>query len=108
MNGTKPVAVVVGVGPGNGTSLAIRFAKEGYRVALLARSQDKLDALARELDDARGYACDVASEGSVAQAFASRSRRSSRRSWRTCRAWQSNRISPNGHSGRGRRPFHPA
>ena len=34
----KPVCVVVGVGPGNGSAFARRFAAEGYAVALLARS----------------------------------------------------------------------
>ncbi|MGH8129816.1 MAG: SDR family NAD(P)-dependent oxidoreductase [Steroidobacteraceae bacterium] len=70
MNARKPVAVVAGVGPGNGAALARRFAQAGYQVALLARSTDKLDALARELDSARGYACDVASPDSVARVFA--------------------------------------
>ncbi len=35
---SKPVCVVIGVGPGNGAALARRFAAEGYAVALLARS----------------------------------------------------------------------
>ena len=35
---TKKVCVVVGVGPGNGAALGRRFAKEGYAVALLART----------------------------------------------------------------------
>jgi len=70
VNERKLVAVVAGVGPGNGAALARRFAQAGYRVALMARSMDKLDALARELDGARGYACDVASPHSVARVFA--------------------------------------
>jgi len=70
VNETRPIAVVVGVGPGNGAALAHRFAKGGYRVALLARSRDRLDALTRELEDSRSYECDVASPDSVARAFA--------------------------------------
>jgi NAD(P)-dependent dehydrogenase (short-subunit alcohol dehydrogenase family) len=70
VNEREPVAVVAGVGPGNGAALARRFAQAGYRVALLARSTDKVDALAIELDSARGYACDVASPESVARVFA--------------------------------------
>jgi NAD(P)-dependent dehydrogenase (short-subunit alcohol dehydrogenase family) len=66
----KPVCAVVGVGPGNGAALARRFAREGYRVALLARSRETSDALATELGDARAYACDVADEASVKAAFA--------------------------------------
>jgi NAD(P)-dependent dehydrogenase (short-subunit alcohol dehydrogenase family) len=65
-----PVAVVVGVGPGNGAALARRFARGGYRVALLARGVEKLEALAREIDGSRAYECDVGSPDSVARAFA--------------------------------------
>jgi NAD(P)-dependent dehydrogenase (short-subunit alcohol dehydrogenase family) len=65
----KKVCVVVGVGPGNGAALGRRFAKEGYAVALLARTTDTSGALARSLEDARAYSCDVTDEGSVARAF---------------------------------------
>ena len=34
----KKVCVVIGVGPGNGAAFATRFSKEGYHLALLARS----------------------------------------------------------------------
>jgi NAD(P)-dependent dehydrogenase (short-subunit alcohol dehydrogenase family) len=66
----KPVCAVVGVGPGNGAALARRFAREGYAVALLARSRETSEALAAELGDARAYACDVADQASVKAAFA--------------------------------------
>lgn len=66
----KPVCAVVGVGPGNGAALARRFAKEGYAVALLARSRETSEALAAELGEAKAYACDVADEASVKAAFA--------------------------------------
>jgi NAD(P)-dependent dehydrogenase (short-subunit alcohol dehydrogenase family) len=67
--GLKKVCVVVGVGPGNGASLARRFSREGYAVALLARSTKTSESLARELTDARAYACDVADAASVANTF---------------------------------------
>lgn len=66
----KKVAVVAGVGPGNGAALARRFAEAGYAVALLARGRETLDALESEIDGARGYSCDVGSADSVAQTFA--------------------------------------
>src|SRR6478736_4952364 len=66
---SKPVCVVVGVGPGNGAALARRFHAAGYLVALLARSTELTTELARELDGARAYACDVADEASVASTF---------------------------------------
>lgn len=42
---TPKVIVVVGAGPGVGSSVAWRFGRAGYDVALLARSADRLDAL---------------------------------------------------------------
>ena len=67
---TKPVCVVVGVGPGNGASISRRYAASGYAVALLARSAAFAEGVARELEDARFYACDVTSESDVERAFA--------------------------------------
>ena len=67
---TKPVCAIVGVGEGNGAALARAFAREGMSLALLARSTEFTDALARELDDARSYSCDVSDPKSVADAFA--------------------------------------
>ncbi len=64
------VCVVAGVGPGNGESLARRFAASGFAVALLARRQDLTARLAAELPIARAYACDVADAAAVAAAFA--------------------------------------
>jgi short-subunit dehydrogenase len=58
----RPVAVVTGVGPGTGAAMARRFARGGYAVAMLARNRDRLDSLEREIEHARGYACDVADE----------------------------------------------
>ncbi len=66
---SKPVCVVVGVGPGNGAALARRFHAAGYAVALLARSAELSAELARELPGSRAYSCDVADEASVARAF---------------------------------------
>jgi NAD(P)-dependent dehydrogenase (short-subunit alcohol dehydrogenase family) len=66
---TKPVCVVVGVGPGNGAALARRFAADGYAVALLARSPATARELAAALPDARAWECDVGDAGSVQRTF---------------------------------------
>jgi len=66
---SKPVCVVVGVGPGNGAAFARRFASEGYRVALLARRTEFTLDLAAKLDGARAYACDVTDAASVERTF---------------------------------------
>jgi NAD(P)-dependent dehydrogenase (short-subunit alcohol dehydrogenase family) len=56
--------LITGVGPGTGSALVRRFAA-GYRVAMLARSADRLAALEREVPNARGFPCDVADEGQL-------------------------------------------
>ena len=65
-----PICVVVGVGPGNGEAFVRRFVKAGYIVAMLARRIELTNRLATELTNARPYACDVTSEESVRQTFA--------------------------------------
>jgi NAD(P)-dependent dehydrogenase (short-subunit alcohol dehydrogenase family) len=67
---SRPVCVVVGVGPGNGAALARRFAAEGYAVALLARTTTTSGPLAARLEGARAYECDVADAASIERAFA--------------------------------------
>ncbi|WP_204985716.1 SDR family NAD(P)-dependent oxidoreductase [Microvirga pakistanensis] len=69
MREQQQVAVVAGVGPGNGAALVRRFAEAGYAIAMLARSRDSLDPLEREIEDAHGYECDVTSPDRVTQTF---------------------------------------
>jgi NAD(P)-dependent dehydrogenase (short-subunit alcohol dehydrogenase family) len=57
-----PVAVVTGVGPGTGAAIARRFGRGGYAVAMLARNQNRLSSLETEIENSRGYACDVTDE----------------------------------------------
>jgi NAD(P)-dependent dehydrogenase (short-subunit alcohol dehydrogenase family) len=66
---SKPVCVVVGVGPGNGAAIARRFHGDGYAVALLARGAELTSKLASELEGAKAYTCDVTNEASVNEAF---------------------------------------
>lgn len=65
------VCAVVGTGPGNGKAFAERFTRDGYRVALLARDEKRLRALARDLPGSVAVECDVTSGESIAAAFAS-------------------------------------
>ena len=62
---TEPVCLISGAGPGTGSALARRFTEGGYRVALLARSEERLTALEKELPNARGYRCDVSDPAQV-------------------------------------------
>ncbi|HEX4788682.1 MAG TPA: SDR family NAD(P)-dependent oxidoreductase [Actinospica sp.] len=54
---------IFGAGPGLGASIARRFAADGFRVALVARDKDRLDALVGQLAaegvDAAGFAADL-------------------------------------------------
>ncbi len=64
-------AVVAGVGPGLGASLARTFVDEGCRVGLFARSADYLGELADELgEDALAVPTDITDPESVADGFA--------------------------------------
>jgi len=60
-----PVCVVSGVGPGTGTALVRRFAVEGYRVAMLARTAERLTDLATQVPSAKAYVCDVSDPSQV-------------------------------------------
>ena len=42
-----PVIAIVGVGPGLGLSIARRFGREGYAVALISRTQSRLGGTRR-------------------------------------------------------------
>ncbi len=64
-----PVCVIVGAGPGNGAAFARQFSRAGYRVALLARGEESLDALTAEIAGTRGYVYDATSPDDAAQVF---------------------------------------
>ena len=76
MNTFSPeVAAIAGVGPGLGASLARRFAREGCRIALLARSPEFIQELADELRQKRAKALpiptDISRGDQVSAAFRS-------------------------------------
>jgi len=68
----KPVAVVIGVGPGLGAALVRRFATT-YAVAMLARKADYLKTLAGEIRQSGATvwasSCDVSNPAQVTEAF---------------------------------------
>ena len=70
---SNPVIVVVGAGPGLGASIARRFGSEGYDVALIARSQEKLETLGRDLQQAgitTGWsAVDITDDAALSEAI---------------------------------------
>ncbi|KAL5391494.1 hypothetical protein DPSP01_001358 [Paraphaeosphaeria sporulosa] len=66
----RPIAIIAGVGPGTGASVARRFAK-AYPVILLARGTDKFEKLAQEINDAGGKAVGISADVSSAESLTS-------------------------------------
>lgn len=70
--GASNVALVVGVGPGLGGSVAERFAREGFAVGLVARSERSLAPAARAILEAGGtvleQTADASDENSLGRA----------------------------------------
>ena len=58
----KPVCLVTGVGlaKGTGGEIAARFARGGYRVAMLARDAERLAQLEQAVEGTTAFPCDVA------------------------------------------------
>jgi NADP-dependent 3-hydroxy acid dehydrogenase YdfG len=65
----RTVVVITGASAGVGRATARRFAEEGAAIALLARGRERLEAAAREVEEAGGQALvipvDVADAGAV-------------------------------------------
>ena len=70
----RKVAAIVGVGPGLGRALALRYARGGLAIALMARKEESLHPVQAEVTAdggfSRAFACDAADETSVRAAFA--------------------------------------
>jgi NAD(P)-dependent dehydrogenase (short-subunit alcohol dehydrogenase family) len=62
------VLLVAGAGAGVGKSVAERFAREGYAIALAARNVQKLNSLAKELGG-QPFAADLSDEAQVIALF---------------------------------------
>ena len=61
----QKVALITGVGPGTGSSLARCFHNDGYKVAMIARNEDRLKTLEDELENSKGFICDVRNLDSI-------------------------------------------
>ncbi|KQO63703.1 SDR family NAD(P)-dependent oxidoreductase [Curtobacterium sp. Leaf261] len=64
---------IIGAGKGLGLTVARRFGREGFAVALIARNQERVDALAETLRDegisAEGFTADVRDTASLQRAL---------------------------------------
>ena len=65
--------LLVGMGPGNGISIAKRFGREGFEILMVARNEDKLNRYVTELSGmgirAQAYSADIADSESFMQAL---------------------------------------
>jgi NAD(P)-dependent dehydrogenase (short-subunit alcohol dehydrogenase family) len=70
---TNKVAAITGAGSGIGQAMAIQFARQGARVAVLeispSAAQSTVDQIQAAGGDAAAFLCDVANAASVAAAF---------------------------------------
>lgn len=68
-----PVVLITGASVGLGRAIALRFAQGGFRIVAIARGQERLDALAAELEgiaDVVTFAADAADPATPARAAA--------------------------------------
>ena len=67
----KKIAVITGAGSGLGASLAKKYAKDGYHVCLLGRTEAKLERTAQGLpnEDYSIFSVDVSSKREVSHIF---------------------------------------
>ncbi|XHF98775.1 hypothetical protein AWENTII_002313 [Aspergillus wentii] len=69
---SKPLAIIAGVGPGTGASIAQKFSK-AYSVVLLARNPANFQDVAAKINsnggDALGISADLSDSASVRSAF---------------------------------------
>jgi short-subunit dehydrogenase len=64
--------LLVGAGPGLGLAIARRFAREGYRISLVARGADGLDKLAESLADTGARIDTITADASDPEALGDR------------------------------------
>ena len=62
---TTKICLITGVGPGTGAALVKRFADAGYTIAMIARNEERLAALASDVADTHAYPCDVSDEDAL-------------------------------------------
>lgn len=70
MKAKKKLCLVTGVGPGTGSALVERYVSGGYDVAMLARTNERLDALSKAIPGAYPFPCDVTDAAALGDVIA--------------------------------------
>ena len=66
---SKKIILITGASQGIGKTCAIKFLKEGYKVAVLARNKNKLENTFNNFESALILPCDVSNYDQVTQSF---------------------------------------
>jgi uncharacterized protein len=66
----RPVALITGASAGLGVDFARQLSARGHRLVLAARRKDRIDALAKELGNARAVAIDLSTKDAAAKLMA--------------------------------------
>ena len=64
------LVLVTGVGPGTGKAIVECFAGKGYTVAMLARSEQRLNDIAKSTPNTHSFVCDVADASRLTEVLA--------------------------------------
>lgn len=59
MTEKNKICLITGVGPGTGSALVKRFADAGYTIAMIARNEERLAELEKEVGGTHAYPCNV-------------------------------------------------
>lgn len=65
MTEKNKICLITGVGPGTGSALVKRFADAGYTIAMIARNEERLAELEKEVGGTHAYPCNVSDEAAL-------------------------------------------
>jgi len=71
MTSSSKVCAVFGFGPKIGASVARKWSSEGYKVAIMSRSMEKLASAEKDIPNSKGFACDVTKPEIIDQTISS-------------------------------------
>ena len=71
MSAASKVCAIFGYGPGLSAAVARKWSKEGYSVAIMGRTLEKLKEGESSIPNTKGYACDVMNPDEIAATVAS-------------------------------------